>query len=183
VPVGIQFTVTVDASGLSAPETASVAMVGPGYDLAADNIKLAPGEKDTMVFSPDGKKLSYTPSSSESPDFTVGLQHTGADYEFQMKGFEVDKGASVNIDLEYDKGQLALRTTGNTNPSVYSLVVNRIDTTLESTFTHDGITLDPGATAYIDFAKWDGKGDLTIAIDKNSDGTIDQTAPESNQTK
>jgi hypothetical protein len=183
VPTGIQFTVTVDASQLKTAETASVLMIGPGYDLAADNIKLSPGEKDTMTFSPDGKKLSYTPSNSESPDFAVGLTHTGADYAFLIKGFEVDKGASVNVDLEYDKGTLALHTTGNTNPSVYALTVNRIDTKSDETFTHDGITLDPGATAYINFAKWDGKGDLSIDLDKQSDGTIEATTPESNQAK
>ena len=183
IPTGVQFTVTIDGGGLKSAINTSVAMIGPGYDLAADNIKLSPGEKDTMTFSPDGKQLSFTPSSNESPDFTVGLEHSGADYEFQIKGFEVDKGAAVNVDLEYDKGQLRLHSTGNSNPSVYTLVVDRIDTGSDATFTHNDITLDPGATAFIDFSKWDGKGDLTIEVDKNNDGTIDQTAPESNQTK
>ena len=183
VPTGVSFTIKIDGSKLPAPDTASVALIGPGYDLAADNIKLQPGESDTMAFSPDGKQLTYTPSAAESPDFTVGLTHIGADYNFEIKGFEVDKGASVNINLEYDKGLLALSSTGNTNPSVYTLYVDRIDNTSESTFDHDGIELNPGDTANIDFGKWDGKTDLKIGIDSKSDGTIDQTIDESNQAK
>jgi len=183
VPTGVAFTVRIDGSGLQVSDVASVAMIGPGYDLAAGNIKLQPGESDTMTFSADGKQLSYTPSAAESPDFTVGLTHVGADYSFQITGFEVDKGASVNLNLEYDKGQLALHTTGNVNPSVYALYIDRIDPTIEATFQHDGISIDPGATIYIDYGKWDGKTDLKIEIDQKSDGTITQTLDEANQAK
>jgi hypothetical protein len=181
IPVGIKFTVTIDASKLTTAETAGVAMTGPGYDLAVDNIKLQPGESDTLTFSPDGKTLTYKPSGSESPDFSIGTKHADSDYDFDIKGFEVDKGATVNIGLDYDKGQLNLHTEGNTNPSVYAFAITRNTSKETQSYSHDNISLNPGGTIYLDFGKWDGKGDLTVEIDSNNDQTVDQTINEPNQ--
>lgn len=183
VPTGISFTITIDGSSLKKEQVSSVVMIGPGYDIGVDDIKLSPGEKDTLTLSPDGRKLTYTPSSSEAPDIVVGLEHTGADYSFLINGFDLDVGGAVNVDLDYDKGQLSVSTTGSKNPAVYGLEVNRIDATTDQSFFHDGVELEPGATALIDFGKWDGKGDLTIEIDTGSDGKIDQTLTEPNQPK
>jgi len=181
IPVGIQFSVTIDGSQLKQTELSSVAMIGPGYDLAADKIKLDPGESDVMTFSPDGKMITYKPSSNESPDFNVGVQNGSASYSFEFKGFEVDKGATVSLELDYEKGRLQLHTSGNTNPSIYALQLTRYTSSESHTYGHDGLQLDPGATAFLDFGTWDGKGALSIEIDTQSDGKVDQTLTEENQ--
>jgi hypothetical protein len=181
IPVGVGFTIILDGSRLKQPETVSVSMIGPGYDLAIDEVEVQPGDKDTITFSPDGKKLSYKPSGTEAPDIVLGLEHTGADYAFLIKGFDLDAGSVVNVTLDYDKGYLSVNTIGSQNPAVYALVVDRIDNKTEQTFYHDGLELDPGATAYIDFAQWDGKGDLSVRIDETSDGSIDQTLDQANK--
>ncbi len=183
VPTGIAFTITLDGSALKAAQVSTVTMTGPGYDLAVDSINLEPGEKDTLVFSADGTQLTYTPSSSESPTLILGLTHTGSDYNFEITGADIDKGGSVHLALDYDKGTLALNTTGNTSTPTFGLIVDRIDDTTEASFVHDGLTLDPAATAYIEFGKWDGKGDLSIGIDDKSDGSVDETQTEGNQKK
>ncbi len=181
IPVGIAFTITLDGSALKADEITNVSMVGPTYDLAVENIKVKAGEKDTLVFSPDGSKLAYTPSSDESPDIIVGLQHDGPDYEFDIKGADIQPGATINVTLDYDKGQLGINTTGTgEKTSTYAIQVDRLTDTAQDTFSHDGLTLDPGQTAYIMFGAWDGKGDMNIGLDTNNDGTADSTQAEPN---
>ncbi len=184
IPVGTAFTVSLDGTNMQKDEVTNVSMVGPSYDLAVENIKLGAGKKDTMAFSPDGTKIAYTPSGDEAPDIILGIQHTGNDYEFTVKGADVQPGAAINVSLDYDKGRLGINTSGaNEKTSTYAIEVNRISDTAEDTFTHDGLTLDPKDTAYIEFGAWDGTGDMNVSIDKNSDGSNDQTQAQPNQHK
>jgi hypothetical protein len=184
IPVGTAFTVTLDGTSMQKDEVTNVSMVGPSYDLAVENIKLPAGKKDTMTFSPDGTKISYTPSSDQAPDVIVGIEHTGNDYEFTVKGADVQPGASVNVSLDYDKGRLGINTSGSGEKSAtYAIEVDRISDTAEDSFSHDGLTLDPNATAYIEFGAWDGKGDMNVSIDTNSDGTAEQTQAQPNEHK
>ena len=182
IPVGIKFTVTLDGSQITQDEMNDISMIGPGYDLAVEDIKVVAGESDTLTFSPDGKQISYKPSAEEAPTIVLGIEHAGSDYEFSIKGADVQKGAAINVSQDYDAGKLAISTT-DTQPITYGLSLNRIDTNAEASFSHDGLTLDPGATAYIDFGKWDGKGDISIGIDQKSSGTVDKTETASNDKK
>ena len=182
VPVGIKFTVTIDGSLIKQTELTDISMFGPGYDLAVEDIKVDPGDADTMTFSPDGKQISYKPSASEAPTIVLGIEHSGADYEFELTGATIEKGAAINASLDYDTGRLGIHVSGGQNASTYGLVVRRIDSA-EETFGHDGLSLDSGATDYVEFAKWDGKGDMPLSISSKSDGTIDKTATAPNDKK
>ncbi|MEP7284529.1 MAG: recombinase zinc beta ribbon domain-containing protein [Chloroflexota bacterium] len=58
----------------------------------------------------------------------------------------------------------------------------RVEQSHEQTFSNDGVTLDPGDTAYIDFSEWHGNGtSLNVGIDKGSVGTIAETVPLTDQ--
>jgi hypothetical protein len=181
IPVGIKFTITLDGSQLSQPTVNHLLMIGPGYDLSLDDISMAPGDMDTVEFAPDGSEISYTPSSSEAPNIGLVIVTSAADYEFNLLGSDVDSGGTIHVDLDYDKGQLMLHTSGNDNPVLYDLLVDRYDDKSQQTFQHDGLQLEPTETVYFDFGKWDGEGELDVFVDAQSDGTIDQTETEGNQ--
>ncbi len=176
VPVGMAFTLTVDGTGLKQATTTDVVMIGPGYDLGVEGVKLEPGQQDTLTFSPDGTKLAYKTTSNESPNIVLGLEAKGADYAFDIKGVDLDGGGIINVALDKAKGQLSLNTTGNKTTGTYSLIMDRIDQKGEQTFSHDNITLNPNDTAYLDYAKWSGnKGSVPLGIDHGSKGKISET--------
>ncbi|HKP52674.1 MAG TPA: hypothetical protein VJ183_08470 [Chloroflexia bacterium] len=176
LPSGIAFTITVDGSQLKEASVSSVAMIGPGYDLAVDEINLDPGQKDTITFSPDGNSISYKTDSTESPSIILGLEASGADYGFLVKGMEVESGGAVTINLDTDKGRLGLDTTGNKEASIYGMVVSRIDDKGEQLFGHNDIQLEPSDVAYLEYGQWKGDGgEMALAIDTGGDGTIDDT--------
>jgi len=176
VPTGMAFTLTVDGTGLKQATTTDVVMIGPGYDLGVEGVKLEPGQQDTLTFSPDGSKLTYKTNGSESPDIVLGLEAKGADFGFDIKGVDLDGGGVINVTLDKAKGQLILNTTGNKTAGTYSLIVDRIDDKGEQTFSHDNITLAPNDTAYLDYGKWSGnKGSMSLGIDHGSTGKIAET--------
>ncbi len=176
IPVGMKFTITIDGSLLKAASAADVVMVGPGYDLGVENIKLNPGQKDTLTLSPDGSQLSYKTASSEAPDIILGLEQKDGDYAFLVKGVDLDGGGVVNVGLNLAKGQLSIGSRDSKKPGTYGLVMHRIDQKGEQTFSHDDdIVLAPGDTAYLDFGKWAGKGStIPLEIDHGSKGKIDE---------
>ncbi len=153
IPVGTKFTVTLDGSQLTSDEPVDLTMIGPGHDLSLQGIQLSAGQLDTVAFSADGTQLTYTPSSTEAPNIIVGIEHKGADYEFDLKGTDVDKGGSIVVTLDYDKGQLLVHPMDTKNPTKFDLTINKIDDSGEKTFTKQGISVDPGKRLYVDFTK------------------------------
>jgi hypothetical protein len=177
VPVGIKFTVTLDGTNLKQETAAEIAMIGPGYSVDVQDIKLAPGQKDTFDVSPDGTKLSYKPGKSESPDIVLADEgQDNVDWEFYVKGFELEEGGSINVMLDTKKGQLQLNTVGNKKAGTYQLVVTRYDDKGMQEFGGE-LKLEPADTVYLDYLKWQGNGKpLTVEIDYKSDGSIDESA-------
>ncbi|MDQ6694424.1 MAG: hypothetical protein M3014_08395, partial [Chloroflexota bacterium] len=182
VPGGQEDTITLDGASLDAAGHSSVTMVGPGYDLAVDNIALQPGQKDTIVFSADGKTVKYTTGSNETPTILVGIQGKSADYSFEVKGVAVEGGGTLTLGIDTDKGSLSISTAGNKSASAYSLTMNRIDSAGEQTFRHDSVELDANSIAYLDYGAWKGdSSEISLTIDDGHDGTIDKTIPLSDQ--
>ncbi|MBI5082013.1 MAG: hypothetical protein HZB17_12045, partial [Chloroflexi bacterium] len=97
MPVGIKFTVTVDATDVVDKETVDVTMIGPGYDLAAEEVTLDKGQKDSITFSPDGSSISYKTDYAESHNLVIGFESKGADYSFLVKGADIEPGGTMNI--------------------------------------------------------------------------------------
>jgi hypothetical protein len=182
IPRGIKFSISLDGSNLKAGTINNILLLGPGYDLSLDGIKMNPGDNDTIVFSPDGTEITYTPSAAESPNIGLAVVHQGADYEFDIQGSDVDKGGTINVKLDYNQGTLMLHTTGSQNPATYNLAVDRYsDNEKPQSYEHSDLSLDPAATVTFEFGKWDGKGALSVGVDSKSDGSIDETQNEANQ--
>ncbi len=176
IPVGVQFTITLDGDVLTAESEPEIWMIGPGYNLGITGIKLAPDEKDTITFSPDGMKMSYQSSTGESPDIILGIETSGADYEFLVKGLDLEPNGVVNVGIDAAKGELLINSSGNTQTGNYGLLISRIDEEGEQIFGSDQVELDPDDTAHLEYGAWKGDGTpLELGIDRGSTGTIADT--------
>lgn len=176
VPTGVQFSLAVENPDPKNDSLSTVSMIGPGYDLSVEDLVLEPNTADHINFSPDGKTIVYKTDYSDSPDMVLGTDGTNADYSFDLKGVDLADQGSVTTHLDTDKGRLVLDAKDNTEATTYSLTMDRIDDQSEQVFGHDNIQLQPGDTAYLDYAAWQGNGTpLLLEIDHGSDGTIDTT--------
>jgi len=184
VPVGRPFTLTLDGGVVQKMTDTSVTMIGPGYHLSIEDIHLDPNQKDTIVFAPDGKSLSYKTSSNESPEISVGFETPGADFDFTVKGVDIEADSTLTIRLDKAKNTLSISTTGNDQTGTYALSMGRFDLDNAQYFDHDEIELGPKDTATVDFGKWAGnKATMPLLIDRDSNGTVDETIQLTDEEK
>lgn len=177
IPVGVPFTINLQGNSKSnEQELTDVAMIGPGYDLGLEGIKVLAGQKDTIKFDTSGRSLSYKPSNPEAPNILFGLSTKNDDYEFELDGVEIDAGGTISANLDTVKGRLGIKISDSVKEAKFNLMIGRIDDKTEQKFEGEDLTLVAGDTLYLDYAKWTGNGaKLTIELDKGSDGTIDDT--------
>ena len=177
IPVGVPFTMTLQASSESkGKELTDVVMIGHGYDLGVEGIKVLPGQKDSIKFEASGRSLSYQPSNPEAPNIVFGISTVNDDYEFELDQVEIDAGGTISANLDTAKGRLGIKIADSKQAAIFNLVISRIDDKIEQKFEGEDLTLNSGDTMYLDYAKWTGNGaKLTIELDNGSDGTIDET--------
>lgn len=176
IPVGIEFSITVDASRATEGITSDVAMIGPGYNLVVADLYLDPGTSDTITVSSDGTMLAYSTEYNDAPDMIFGVETPEADYEFIVAALDIESGAEFVIELDLEYGALSVNTDNTTEYGVYEIVMYRIDDAGESWFSNDDIFMEPGDTSYFLFSEWEGPGSsLFIDIDYASDGSIDES--------
>ena len=175
IPEGISVTVTIDGSGLKAATLTDLVMIGPGFSIGVEGISLAPDQKDVVVFDPASEMIAYDTDSSESPNIVVGIEQPGkADYYYEIQGADMQGGSTIIVVLDTKKGYLLINTLKLKNEGNFNLVMTRIASDKEETFTAQDIALKAGAIVYIDYANWKGKGSgLQFGVDTNGDGVIE----------
>ena len=179
LPDGTNFTATVDATELKTGGYQELVVIGNGYEMDVEDIWLDPGERDSVEVTKYGSDyfgLSYATNYTESPDIDVGLETDDADYEFIVRGAEIEPGGSVNVDLDYGSGDFILHTFGNEELGSYQLMVLRTDDNGTQIFANDEIVMKPNETMYVNFLDWGGENlSMSLDFDLNDDGIIDKT--------
>jgi hypothetical protein len=156
LPVSVNFKITLDGTNLKEKAETNLVVIGPGYDLGVEAINLDPGQKDEMVVIPKDNSVSYTTISSESPTFIIGLQREGADYEFEIKGAEMQGGGTLKMYADTKKGDLVVNAEGIKQDVKISVILTRIDDKTEETFENDSVTLKAGYLLVVNYAEWKG---------------------------
>ena len=176
VPVGTAVRMTLDGRAVTNVTESFVTMIGPGYHLSIEDIQLNPHQKDTIAFSPDGKSLAYTPGTSETPTIRLGFETVGSDYDFRIKGVNIEANSTLNIQLDQAGKTLSIHTAGNKQIGTYAFVMGRLDDDHALYFDHEAIKLLPNETATLDYGHWVGnKTTMPLLIDRDSNGTVDET--------
>ena len=154
VPANGTYTITLDGTALNSPDTETVGIVGPSFDLSVDNIGINPGEKDVLVAEPDATKLSYTSSRSEQPTISLAVSDERADYSFTVDGVSDQPGSTIKLSLPAEGGSLSMDNVGSTGVSTMSLKMTRSTQAGTQIFRHDAISLAGGDTAALQFGNW-----------------------------
>ncbi len=155
VPADAKYTITLDGSSLTAPDTETLAVSGPSYDLSVNNIRIMPGDKDTLEVEPDATHFSYISSRSESPTYSLGVSDHQADYSFDISGISAQAGHTVNFGLPPEGGVLKFQEVGSpASTSSVNLKMSRESEQGVQVFSHNAIPLATGDVAQLEFGNW-----------------------------
>lgn len=176
MPAGLGFTTYIYGDDRAADEPASVIMIGQGFYIGIDGLKMAPDQLDQLTFDGEGDFITYTTDAEESPDILVGVEQEKADFELVLKAVKVSKGTDIHVLFDQKEQTFAFQTTSDA-PAEFTISITRIDTDgTEETFdTGDTpITIDPDKLMYFYFGKWEGQGsNLEVGYDEDGNGTVE----------
>jgi len=179
VPASGTYTVTIDGTALTGPDTETLRIIGPSWDLSVDDIPVRPGDKDTLVAARDATKLSYTSSRAESPTLELGVSDTRADYAFTVSGVSDQPGSTINLSLPTEGGALTMDNVGSAGTSTVAIKMTRETEQGVHVFAHDAIPLVGGETAQLQFGNWKNAGEgIPLVTTHNGRQSIDMLSDQ-----
>jgi hypothetical protein len=154
VPANVAYTIALDGTPLTGPDTESIGIIGPSWNIAIDNIPMHPGDKDTLTVDPNTTTLTYHTTRSQSPTIQAGVSDTRAEYAFVIGGVSDQPGSTLNLHVPPEGGSLIISNAGSTGTSSVSLQMTRSTEQGVQHFSHDAIPLAGGDTAELQFGNW-----------------------------
>ena len=180
VPLTDTHTILVDGLTLTETATVSVSRFGPGQAVLADNISLQPGTADLLTVSSDGGHFSYQASTAKEADLGLIVELDAESYDFRVGGTDMDANEEVSLFIAIADGLLAL-SNEDAGGGEYNVSLSRVDESGEAIFYHATVGIEAEDTHYFDYAAWDGSGAITVYVDEESNGSIDDTVELENE--
>jgi hypothetical protein len=157
VPAGKKLSVTLDAGAQKSEVHSDVTLFGRGYALSVQDVALSPGQKDEIEFSADWSQVTYTTKKAETPTLTLGIETSGADYEFEVKVSGETAGQHVELNIDLKKGTFGVKVKGDpTAHPTLAVKLVKIDKDGEKTFSHKGVAVGANQSVLFDYAQWKG---------------------------
>jgi hypothetical protein len=158
VPANVAYTITLDGTPLTGPDTESIGIIGPSWHIAIKDISMNPGDKDTVLADPNATRLSYSTSRTKVPTIEAAVSDSKAHYDFLVGGVSDQPGSVINLHVPPEGGSLIIDNTGSTAASSVNLQMTRLTEQGVQVFRHDAIPLAGGDTAELQFANWTSPG-------------------------
>ncbi len=154
VPANVAYTITLDGTPLTAPDTESIGIIGPSWHIAINDIPMQPGDKDTLTVDPNATKLTYTTTRAHSPTIQAAVSDAKAHYAFVISGVSSQPGSTINLSVPPEGGSLNITNVGSTGASSVNLQMTRETEQGVQHFAHNAIPLTGGDTAELQFGNW-----------------------------
>jgi Tol biopolymer transport system component len=175
LPVTHQYSIQVTGkdpstmNGLSSQTsvTSSITQFSDDQAVTIDNI----ASQDQIKVAKN--EIAYTAAAQNSEGIQLSTDDLAGIYQFSFDQMQVGSSNSVNIKFDNAKNQVIFKNTGSPT-GTYSLTISKTTDAGTNSFNNNQIQVQQNDTQYIKLDTWNNNG-ITIEVDKNSDGTIDQT--------
>jgi hypothetical protein len=154
MPANVAYTITLDGSALTAPDTESIQIIGPAWHIAITNIAMQPGDEDTLTVDPNATRMTYHTTRAQSPTFEASVSDTRAHYAFGVSGVSSQPGTTFNFSVPPEGGSLIINNAGSAGTSSVNLQMTRYTEQGLQHFSHAAIPLTGGDTADLQFGDW-----------------------------
>jgi hypothetical protein len=186
VPVKTNVNVTIDGTSLKRPDTEQIDLIGPGDYNEVRDIKLSPGQKDTIDFTGDGTGYAYQTASNqtESPVLAAGVQSKQADYAFVVKALNTQGGAAIDTRIDQSNEQLDFDTSHTSGAADYVVSVVRQGESGSTSWSTQGLPNDSlhlavGDKVHVDYGTGASPGSpMKVTVNKTDGSSQTVELPE-----
>jgi hypothetical protein len=163
----------VSLSSTIASTSVTFSIFGPNSHISVSGVS----SQDTLNFS-NGNHVALQASGANTATFEISTNDASGGYQYQLS--DVPTGSSQPVSISVDA---VTKKVTYINPSgqsgSYTLNVETVNEQGVTSFSKANIPVAPNDTQFIDVSTI-SSGYVTVAIDHNSDGVIDQTIPYKN---
>jgi hypothetical protein len=154
VPANKTYTLSLDGTALTGPDTETLGIIGPSFALSVDNISMLPGDRDSLKAAPYATNVTYTASRAKPVALEVGVSNQQADYAFVVSGRTDQPGGTITLGLPAESGTLNMANSSSDQTAKVNLDMTRYTKQDTQVFSHRGIPLAGGDTAQLQFGNW-----------------------------
>ncbi|MBX7254013.1 MAG: DUF11 domain-containing protein, partial [Candidatus Promineofilum sp.] len=169
---------TFDVSGQGS--AVDVAQYGPGYAASVEGLTTGP-QAQRVSISADGHTVGLAPSSTQSPSLSLIAESGQVSLRLAIDPNQVKQGDTVTMRQDSATGRLVY-SHKDAGQGTYTVSLRRVTTGGLQEFTHRQVAIGATDTHYIGYGAWNGQEGVTVQIDRQSDGTIDESKTLTNQT-
>ena len=154
LPASEPYTITLDGSPSKKTDTESIEWVGPVWHVTVGPVGVGPGDKDVLFVDPNTHSLTYHTNRPQSPVIDTSVSGRRAQYDFVVSGIADKSGASLNLHIPTEGGDLDITNAGSPVPSYIAFHLTRYSITGVDGFSHNAIALGPADIADLQFSNW-----------------------------
>jgi hypothetical protein len=147
-------------------------MTGPGFLVGFKGLPSNATESSTMGIGSDGRLLSFAAGpEARTPELFITISGRGKpSYRFEIRPFRLAQGRSVTFKVDPEKGRLYFQDDDPAK-NKYELLFRRTNPGgTRNIYLRRDVSLGAQDNYMMDFAGWDGKGDMCFYADENGTG-------------
>ena len=179
LPAGEAYQYDLNGIGLNTPGEASITQFGPGYAVSLDQIPSGTDTAGWMEISADGMDVSYQPVNAAAEiDLRLIAETETHSRQVRIAGANVGTGEKFSLQAPVQSQTVKLDGSQAGGWS-YDFYLDDSSQSGESHFMYRGIILESSATHYLTLGS--SNAQLTLQIDRDSDGSVDEVQILNNQ--
>lgn len=162
LPASFDSTVTIGA-GDEAATGMDFALVGAGYDVFINGIDVAENQRDTVTFTQDGSRVSYTSHTTRTPtiEVTTGNEQ-GFAYDVKVRAVKLDRPSRVSLLSPADSGDLYV---GARSAGTYAIEILRVAPDgSTTTVAAEQLRIGTDQLLVMPLTGWTGSGPLDASL-------------------
>lgn len=171
IPSDVDYTITVQGGETG---KAHIDQFVDGGLVQIENIDTTESSQGQVVVEDSGRTVAYSSTNtSDSLSISIDLETAESSTNYSIANTRLEAGNPMTVSVPSGSNNVHFVNDGSDTD--YDLLMQHIDTNQYSNFRHKDIPIEGGDTHIAVITDWSDVDEITVYIDHNSDGTIDDS--------
>ena len=174
LPPDENYTLQVNNVAGQNASNVDIRSLGNGFFFSVDGLNINPPQQETISISNSSHTISFSAGSEQHPTIKLAFSMGGVTYMVMIGNADMTRGNALTLGIDPQTGKLSLSISGLQDDTI-SLAFARIEGDTIQVFANNDVQLGVNGAGSITINEWDGQNVLSLEVDINNDGIVDQT--------